>query len=54
LARTDRPPTVNEPTQRRIVNLITSQKCSSAVEVRNQLQEKENLNFLTPTICHVL
>src|SRR3954469_3636720 len=35
LARTGRPPTVKEPTQRRIVNLITSRRCSSAVEVQN-------------------
>src|SRR5215216_1071098 len=54
LARTGRPPIVNEPTQRRIVNLITSRRCSSAVEVRNQLQEKENLDFSTPTIRRVL
>ncbi|CAI2195372.1 9497_t:CDS:1, partial [Funneliformis geosporum] len=32
LARTGHPPTVNEPIQRRIVNLITFQRCSSAVE----------------------
>ena len=54
LARTGRPPTVNEPTQRRIVNLITSRRCSSAVEVRNRLQERENLDISTPTIRRIL
>ncbi|CAI2196636.1 3152_t:CDS:1, partial [Funneliformis geosporum] len=32
LARTGRSPTVNESTQKRIVNLITSRRCLSAVE----------------------
>ena len=33
LARTGHSPTVNELTQRRIVNLITSRRCSSAAKV---------------------
>lgn len=54
MARTGRLPIVKEPTQRRIVNLITSRRYSSAVEVQNRLQEQENLNFSTPTIRQVL
>ena len=35
LTRTDCPPIVNKPTQRRIINLITFRRYSLAVEIRN-------------------
>jgi transposase len=52
--RSGRPPTVNKPIQRKIVNLITSRRCSSAVEVQKCLQKKENINISTPTIRRIL
>jgi len=49
-----RPPTINKLTQRRITNLITSRRCSSAVEAQKVLEEKENINISAPTIRRIL
>ena len=45
---------INKLVQRRITNLITSRRCSSAVKVQKVLEEKENINISAPTIRHIL
>ena len=49
-----RPPTINEPIKNKIVNLITSRRCSSAPEVQKCIEEKENISISSPTIRHIL
>ena len=50
LPKSGRPLITNKPTQKKIINLITSRRYSSAVEVQNHLQEQENINISAPTI----
>ena len=54
LGRVGRPPSVGEPTQRKMVNLITSRRCSTAVQVVSHLKEKENLEVSASTIRRIL
>ena len=54
LARVGRPTSLGEPTQRRIVNLITSRKCSTAVEVRAYLAKNANMDISVSTIRRIL
>jgi len=54
LPKSGRPLITNKPTQKKIINLITSRRCSSAVEVQNHLQEQENINISAPTIRCIL
>ena len=45
---------MGEPTQRRIVNLVTSRRCSNAVQVRSYLKANENLEISEATIRRIL
>jgi transposase len=54
LGRVGRPTLLDEPTQRRIVNLITSRRCSTAVEVRTHLKINEDIEISVSTIRRIL
>ncbi|CAG8439743.1 9722_t:CDS:10, partial [Scutellospora calospora] len=54
LARVGHLTSLDEPTQRRIVNLITSYRCFPAVEVRAHLMKNENIAISVSTICYIL
>ncbi|CAJ0768169.1 9633_t:CDS:2, partial [Entrophospora sp. SA101] len=49
-----RPSTINETIKNKIVNLITSRRCSSAPEAQKCIEEKENIRISSPTIRHIL
>jgi transposase len=53
-AKPGRPPTINEPIKKKIINLITSRRCSSAPEVQKRIEEKENISISPPTIRRIL
>ncbi|CAJ0836558.1 2272_t:CDS:1, partial [Entrophospora sp. SA101] len=49
-----RPSTINETIKNKIVNLITSRRCSSAPEAQKCIEEKENISISSPTIRRIL